>query len=97
MRIGGARVRHEGGHPGLLACLELFGVSVAGIRHQLQGLGLQRLLGALGHRDQLVLVRSCLGDGVMDDEPVPGIHRRLHVVTDHRSMRSAQQPAVRVA
>lgn len=80
--LGRHGLRYIGRDAGFIAGQNVITIEITPVGNDLKLQCLEGRLGLLGHLDQLTPVRANVSDLVCDDQVVPGIHGRLHVVAD---------------
>ncbi|MNE18383.1 hypothetical protein D3C80_1114170 [compost metagenome] len=86
--------RHINGDRCLLAGLKLLAVGVAGIGSHGQGILFQLFFGGFSHWLELLTVVAILGDLVMQNQVMLGIHGALHVIGHTRSLGRAHHAGI---
>lgn len=83
LAAGGHRLGHEGSNARLLACQDFHPAEVASVGNDVKVFRPGGFASLLGHRGERRAVMADVGDFVRNDQVVPGIDRRLHVVADY--------------
>ncbi|QDL05994.1 hypothetical protein PALA37_02515 [Pseudomonas aeruginosa] len=83
LAAGGHRLGHEGGNARLLARQDFHPAEVASVGNDAKAFRSGGFASLLGHRGERCTVMADVGDFVRNDQVMPGIDRRLHVVADY--------------